>query len=209
VAALKAADQALDEGARWVAGSIHCVFVEEDRKRFANLEQKLDSIPINNRVQRHFYNGTFVDGVAQLRRELSNPITKKDPIFAFVDPFGAEGLAFTVVRELISHPSCEVLINLDLDGIARIYHAAKYANYRERLTEIFGDLEWEGELAGVAKQSIAQKILSMYKKRLRAIPNVNYAFSFEMRSTKNQIDYHLVFASQHHLGLERRIVFIL
>ena len=35
------------------------------------------------------------------------------------------------------------------------------------------------------------------------MPNVHYVFAFEMRSAKNTIDYHLVFAGQHYLGLEK------
>jgi three-Cys-motif partner protein len=203
IAALKAAEQALVDGTRWSAGSVHCVFVEEDKKRYANLQEKLVSVPENKRIQRHSYNDTFINGIAQLRGELSNPFSRGDPIFAFVDPFGAEGLAFTVVKELIANQTCEVLVNLDLDGIARIYHAGDFANYRERLNEVFGDSDWEQELAGVAKHDVERKLLSMYKRRLRAIPDVNYAFSFEMRTSKNQIGYHLVFASKHPLGLEK------
>ncbi|HEX4914694.1 MAG TPA: hypothetical protein VFV51_12080, partial [Vicinamibacterales bacterium] len=44
---------------------------------------------------------------------------------------------------------------------------------------------------------------SLYKRKLRALPKVRYCFSFEMRSKKQAIDYHLVFASQHPLGLEK------
>jgi len=94
-------------------------------------------------------------------------------------------------------------VNFDSDGIARIYHAGPFANYRERLNEVFGDTDWERELAGVPSKSIAQRVLALYKKRLRALPHVRYVFAFEMRSKKNKIDYHLVFASQHPLGLEK------
>lgn len=203
VAALSAATSALTIGTRWVAGPIHCVFVEESKERYANLLAKLESIPEQRGVLRHTFNDTFVNGIKKLRSEHKGPFSRKEPVFAFVDPFGAEGLSFDALSALISNPACEVLINLDTDGITRIYHAGDHANYRERLNEVFGDSEWEKELAGVAKQSVAQKILSIYKTRLRSIPNVNYAFSFEMRSSKNKIDYHLVFASQHPLGLEK------
>jgi hypothetical protein len=85
-----------------------------------------------------------------------------------------------------------------------VYHAGENANHRERLNEVFGDSAWETELAGIREQNqAARKIVALYKDRLRALPNVRYVFAFEMRSRKNAIGYHLVFASQHPTGLEK------
>jgi hypothetical protein len=44
-------------------------------------------------------------------------------------------------------------------------------------------------------------LLDLYKRKLRSLPNVKYTFAFEMASTRNKIDYFLLFASQHPLGL--------
>ena len=48
VAALKAAESVLNEVSG--SGNIHCVFIEEDKKRFAYLEQKLSAIPQYSRI---------------------------------------------------------------------------------------------------------------------------------------------------------------
>ncbi len=154
-------------------------------------------------MRRHLFKGTFVDGTADLARGVQNPFDPPRPIFAFIDPFGIKGLPFCAVKDLLSRQRCEVLINLDSDGIARVYGAGRYANYRVRLNEIFGDEEWEKELAEVPANAIAPRILAMYRRRLLTIPNVNYAFAFEMQSKNGKIDYHLVFATQHQLGLEK------
>ncbi|HEV7165723.1 MAG TPA: three-Cys-motif partner protein TcmP [Gammaproteobacteria bacterium] len=205
VAALKTAETAIQRaGGRWSAGYIHCVFIEEDGARFQHLQQRLMSLPEHPRIRRYPYHGTFVDGVNALRREAVNPFTAKQPLFAFIDPFGPEGLSFATVKELLARPACEVLVNLDSDGINRVYQAGESANHRERLNEVFGDAAWESQLAGSRQQTqAARKIVAMYKDRLRALPNVRYVFAFEMRSRKNAIDYHLVFASQHPTGLEK------
>ena len=50
IAALQAADQALTHAKPWVAGRVHCVFIEEDAARFANLEKKLAAFPENPKV---------------------------------------------------------------------------------------------------------------------------------------------------------------
>ena len=84
-----------------------------------------------------------------------------------------------------------------------MYLAGKYANHRTILNETFGDESWERELSVVPKSAIPKRMLALYRQRLRAIPNVNYAFPFEMQSKTGKIDYHLIFATRHPLGLEK------
>jgi hypothetical protein len=48
---------------------------------------------------------------------------------------------------------------------------------------------------------LSAQILALYKKRLRCI--APYVFAFAMNSREGQLNYHLVFASQHYLGLEK------
>ncbi len=38
---------------------------------------------------------------------------------------------------------------------------------------------------------------------MRQLPNIRYDFAFEMRTRATTLNYYLVFASQHHLGLEK------
>lgn len=201
-AALKAAESALKEVGG--SGNIHCVFIEEDKKRFAHLEQKLSAIPEHPKIKHHVYPGTFVEGVARLRGEAVNPFVADSPTFAFIDPFGPGGLSFAAVRELLSGRKCEVLVNLDSDGISRIFSAGKAANHSQLLNDIYGDDEWVQEFGGVHTHAArVAKALSLYKQKLMAIPNVQYSFAFEMRKEGNAFDYHLVFASQHPTGLEK------
>jgi len=53
----------------------------------------------------------------------------------------------------------------------------------------------------MAKLSAA--VLALYKQKLRALRDVKYVFAFAMNTRQGQINYHLVFASQHPLGLEK------
>ena len=202
IAALRAADEALVLAKNWIAGKVHCVFIEEDPERFSNLQAKLAEFPQDPRVARHLFNSTFVDGIAELRKQTVNPFRLRQPVFAFIDPFGVKGLPFNTVKGFLTREGCEVLINLDSDGIARVYSAGQFANHRQRLSELFGDSHWEQELGQVARSNLGNAILSMYKIRLREVP-AKYAFAFEMQSKAGRMDYHLVFATQHPLGLEK------
>lgn len=205
VAAISSASEALQSaGAQWKAGKIHCVFIEQDAKRFDHLRNKLGTDAGNPQMEIHFFNLPFVDGVAALKNQIPNPFSPASPLFAFIDPFGAKGVPFADIKDLLSRDAAEVLINFDSDGIGRIFRAEEAANHEVILNEVFGDDSWKTELARHrASHELYRGVLDLYKQKLRALPNVRYVFAFEMRSAKNTIDYHLVFASQHHLGLEK------
>jgi len=193
VAAIKAADKALTlVGSRWKARAVRCVFIEEDTARFSNLQRCLDRCAVDLRIIVIPMNSSFVEGIEALHRAEDGPFRSGDPIFAFIDPFGAKGMPFTVV-----------LINLDSDGINRIYEAGNWADHERVLTEVFGDRSWESLRSIKRSHERMQAILSLYKSKLLAIPGVRYVFAFEMKSGSRSLDYHLVFASQHSLGLEK------
>ena len=46
-------------------------------------------------------------------------------------------------------------------------------------------------------------MLTLYKEKLRQLRGIRYVFAFEMRTRLNTLNYFLVFASQHPLGLEK------
>jgi three-Cys-motif partner protein len=202
IAAMKAANAALTETPRWSAGNIRCVFMEEDPQRFAHLESRLGQLTLDRRLKYEAFPDTFAGGLSQLRTRPDNPFSPPAPLFVFLDPFGAKGLSFPIIADLLSRRSCEVLLHLDSDGITRIYRARAAANYVERLDEVFGDREWLTELA-VPSGDEPRAIVTAYKRRLRTLPKVDFAFAFEMSSGRNLVDYHLVFASQHPRGLEK------
>lgn len=204
LAALTSAESAIsDAGAKWTAGKIHCVFMEDDASRMQHLEQKLEEVPGHPRIRRHVHRGSFADGFAWLGEQAENPFRRSEPVFAFIDPFGPSDMSFAVVRDLLSRPTSEVLVNLDSDGVNRIHRAGEHAGSKEILSDVFGDDSWQHELAGVRQKEAVLRIVALYKKKLRALPNVDYVFSFEMRGKNDVFGYHLVFASQHPRGLEK------
>jgi len=205
IAALNAAASAVTSAAaRWASGDIHCLFIEQSRPIFENLQRKLAEQTPHPRVHYESHHGTFVEGLEHLRSKSRNPFSSNAPVFAFIDPFGPSDLPFSAVRELLSRPACEVLVNLDSDGVSRIHSAGESADHRRLLTSLFGDSTWEQELAGARDQADAvRRIVQLYKTKLRALPGIQYAFSFEMRKQNHVFDYHLVFASGHPLGLEK------
>lgn len=139
-----------------------------------------------------------------MRRDVPRPFNAQHPLFVFIDPFGATGVPFSVVRELLASPCSEVLINLDADEIARIFHAGEHASYEAHLNSIFDGHEWKTLLDSTDTSGVIyRKVLQLYKAKLKEIQKVKYVFSFEMRTSLHALNYYLVFASQHPLGLEK------
>lgn len=205
LAALSAAKEARElTGADWIAAKIHCAFIEADDNRCNHLRDKIESIETGNDIQTHRYCEEFTDGLRQLMKDVPLPFTAQHPLFVFIDPFGATGIPFSVVRQLLTSRCSEVLINLDADGIARIFYAGEHAAHEQNLNDIFDGDEWR-DLLNVRDSPAVfhQKVLQLYKTKLRSIPKVKYVFAFEMRTTEYALNYYLVFASQYYLGLEK------
>ena len=148
--------------------------------------------------------GTFDQELPGILENLKKQPGGIPPTFAFIDPFGATGVPFSLVAEILKYRSCEVLINLDSDGIGRLVAAQFIDRNREHLDQIFGDRVWREMLDARAPMPVlCAQVLALYKARLRSLTKVEYCFSFAMKTSKEALNYHLVFASQHPLGLRK------
>lgn len=97
----------------------------------------------------------------------------------------------------------ELLINLDADGIGRIHEAETNNKRDEQLTELFGDESWREFLtAGSGLRKLSLQVLDLYLSRL-SLSGVRYTWPFAMRGRKDALNYYLVFATRHRLGLEK------
>lgn len=190
--------------AKWSAGDVHCAFIDCDEARIENLRRKLVTVQTHARVRISTHAATFVDGLQEIKRTHSRSFSQTDPLFVFIDPFGATGAPFSAVSEILRSRSSEVLINLDADGIARIFHAGNRANRDLILDEVFGDSSWKSALStGAPFGVLCQQVLELYKSRLRDLPGVQYVFAFQMKGKTDSLSYYLVFASWHPRGLEK------
>ena len=202
-AALLAAREAMGNSRdRWKAGKLHCAFIESDAKRFENMVRRIEPYRGLAWLEIHTYNTDFVRGLAKLRDDVPAPFSKSHPLFVFIDPFGATGAPFATIKDILVSDCSEILINLDADGIGRIFRAQGSANHDALLTSIYGDRSWTAELDDTQPFSLlCRKALHLYTLKLRAIPGVRYVFAFEMQSSSGTLNYFLVFASKHPLGL--------
>lgn len=202
-AAINAAKTAVASAANsWIAGQIHFAFVEQHEDRYQSLLSKLPPSADVPRSQIHTYNMDFTQALPLIKRAVPEPFGTNSPLFVFIDPFGATGAPFDRVAEILNSPCSEVLINLDADGVARIFDAKKAANHKEVLDKVFGDSHWQTELQDSQDFDLrCRKVLQLYKDRLRSLPGIRYIFEVEMQGAARKLNYFLVFASKHPLGL--------
>lgn len=201
--ALQAAKKALDRTGANLGTTEFCFLFVEKNSQFAdNLRETISATPWPSQFKWSVENGSFEDKVGGVLEELRLKREQLAPTFAFIDPFGATGLPFNVIAEILRHPSCEILLNLDSDGIGRLVTAQTVEKNQAHLNALFGDPSWRVELnPNLPMKQLSAQILAFYKKRLRSV--ARYAFAFAMNSREGQLNYHLVFASQYHLGLKK------
>lgn len=190
-------------GSKFIAKQLHGAFIEKDGARFKVLEEVVAPFEKSGSLGVTKLCCEFADGIKELQRRLPGAFNGKMPLFIFADPFGGTGIPFRTFAECMSGDRSELLINLDADGIGRIF-AADNEGRDDQLTELFGDESWRTELTtGSGLKRLSVEILDLYKKRLRSLSGVKHLWSFAMRGSRDAINYHLVFATKHSLGQKK------
>lgn len=204
LAALQAAKDAIQRpNADLQSVEFAFLFIEKRAEFAENLRKIVEGITWPPQIKWKIKQGSFEDQVGGILADLRSSGAALAPTFAFIDPFGATGLPFRTVAEILSHPKCEVLLNLDSDGIGRVITAQQFEKNQANLDTLFGDQSWKTLDPSRPMARLAADVLALYKRRLRSLPDVEYIFAFAMNSREGQLNYHLVFASQHRLGLEK------
>ncbi len=203
--ALREAQKAIvDLGPKFIASEIHGAFIERDRKTFDVLCQTIAPFESNPSLGITKLCCEFADGIKQLRDRVPAPFRGEGPLFVFADPFGGTGIPFRTFAECMQASTAELLVNLDADGIARIFLGDSNNRREEQLTELFGNESWRQSLTGGRDlRRLSVQILDLYKQRLRTLPDVRFVWSFAMRGKQDMLNYHLVFATKHPLGMEK------
>ncbi|PYJ62318.1 MAG: hypothetical protein DME24_04075 [Verrucomicrobia bacterium] len=144
VAALQAAKAAIErQGAKLSDVEFSFLFVEKRRDFVVNLEAAVSAGSWLANIKWDIETGSFEEQVGGVLADLRRQGQRLAPTFAFIDPFGATGLPFRVVAETLSYPGCEVLLNLDSDGISRLISAQEFEKNQRSLDALFGDRSWQ------------------------------------------------------------------
>jgi three-Cys-motif partner protein len=176
------------------------LFIERDPERAAVLQQIVDSIdrPSNFRVK-VAQGRTFEAEATELLAFYSTRQKPLPPTFAFVDPFGWAGVPFSLLAEILKHPSCEVLVNFMYEEINRFLgQSAQPDNF----DAFFGTSEWRDCRSGTPQQR-NRCLHDLYVRQLRDSAGASYVRSFEMKNDAGVTDYYLFYATKSLKGLQK------
>src|SRR5579884_1408618 len=111
LAALQAAKAATENFPRLTETELNFLFIEKKHDFIENLQSVVSAIQWPANIKLQIQQGTFDEKVGGILTDLRKQGNKLPPTFAFIDPFGATGLPFRVIAEILSYPGCEILIN--------------------------------------------------------------------------------------------------
>ena len=181
--------------------TVQFVFVEKDKDRAENLNGLIqdNSLPANVNTQVIIGTG-MVQAFDEIQIKYGNRIGRLPPTFAFIDPFGWAGAPFSIVQEIMSNRSCEVLVTFMYEEINRFLG---HKDQVENFDAFFGTGDWK---AGVKLKGPRRRIRflhDLYARQLREAANAKYVRSFEMKNKRDGVDYYLFHATNSFIGLKR------
>jgi len=181
-----------------ITGEMLFQFIEKDTDRAAMLEQVIGEIqkPANFKVR--IATGTFEEATKEILYWCRTKGRALPPTFAFVDPFGWTGIPFDLIREILSHPSCEVLVNIMYEEINRFLG---HPDQEQNLDRLFGTPDWRAVVQVKGSRERRLAIHALYQKQLSSA--ARFVRSFEMRNKNDATDYFLFFATKNTTGLRK------
>lgn len=193
------------------------IFIEEDKKRFNHLTQKIyeilneDNKPsisekwieIQPSNYNHFYiiliNDKFDIAMNKIFSEMEGE--KLAPTFAFIDPFGFESMHYDIIKKIAENDRSEVFVNFMYEEINRWLRLPSLQDAYQRL---FGTDKWKEIVANLDEYSPAQRRYFLHKLYKEQLHNAGfkYVISFEMKNKNNATKYFLYYGTNHPKGLE-------
>lgn len=195
VIALRAALEHRDR----IRARIRFEFIERDEERADVLREIIDDLDTPDNFRIEVSGGeTFETAFEQIIA--SYPGRRLPPTFAFIDPFGYSDVPLSIVRDILKHTSCEVLVNFMYEEVNRFL---SLPNQEGHFDSLFGTHEWR-EGRPIAEPRTRKRFLhDLYYRQLRDSAGAKYVRSFEMRNKRDRVDYYLFYATNSIVGLSR------
>lgn len=179
-------------------------FIEKKEDRFNMLCQVLvDQFPElknkeNNSIMYQVKKAEFSKLVKKELDELERQDRALAPTFALLDPFGFAGLPMSLIKQLLQHEKCEVLITFMVGFVVRFRDELKI----NALNELFATEEWDE----VDKQPTSDKrekfLIDLYVRQLKEVGGAKFVRTFQMINSDNKTVYYLVYGTKHRKGVD-------
>ena len=169
-------------------------FIEERPDRADHLQREIAQLELPSNFRVTVECGEFAKRFGETLDGLAKNGLALAPTFALIDPFGFSGVPYTLVKRLLSHPKCEVLITFMVDSINRwLTHSSELVT--SHIAETFGA---EDAIAISYQPNRIDSLRQLYFQQLKRI--AKFVRYFEMRDNDHRVVYYLFFASNNPLG---------
>lgn len=184
-----------------ITATVCFLFVEKDGRRAKVFQEIINEIERPERFRvKVAAEQTFEDAFVELHKSYKDRSKGLPPTFAFIDPFGWTGIPFSVVKTILSYPSCEVLVTFMYEEINRfIGHPDQEANF----DAFFGTSDWRDGIGQSDPRKRNRFLHDIYPRQLRESARAKYVRSFEMRNENDVTDYFLFYATNNLRGLQK------
>lgn len=177
------------------------LFIENNWKRAQMLEEIVGGANALENFDVSVLGGeTFETAFDELFDSYKTKGGRPPPIFLFIDPFGWTGFPFSIIREVMGYPSCEVFVTFMYEEINRfIGHPDQEKNF----DTLFGTKDWRKGVRLTDPVERNRSLHGLYMRQLREDARARYVRSFEMRNNQGRVDYYLFYATNNMTGLKR------
>lgn len=186
--------------ARHIKSGISLFFIESGHARKESLERCVASLTVPSNFEVIIELGDGEQTITRLLDDLDRARLALAPTFAFLDPFGFSQTSLALVKRLMKHKHCEVLITFMYEEINRFLSQERMP---DNFDALFGCPGWRDCDLLTASADRKKCLTQLYQSQLEQAALIPYVRSFEMRNKRDQPDYFLFFGTRSIDGLKK------
>lgn len=176
----------------------HFFFIEKHLGRAQALREEIAKRKETSDIEIEVIEGDYSAEFPKLLRQLRERWQKLPPIFAFIDPFGAEQNKLALTSELLKLPRCEALIFVPISHLARF---VGHPDFEQTLTSLYGTDEWKRARAIADLGSRKKFLVELFQEQLRH--SCRWVRAFEIVPRAGGSSHFLFFGTSNEVGLAR------
>ena len=177
---------------------IKFIFIEEDKKRYENLDQVIHKKFLERRSNIKFevINGDFTKSWSEILNKIEKNDENLDPTFAFLDPFGYSKTPFNVIKKLLKYPRCELFLTFMSGFMNRFLDVSREST----IDDFYGTKSWRKARDISNTNERLDYLVRLYFEQLKSI-DIKFTRSFTMTDQDKKTIYDLIFATKHWKGM--------
>lgn len=196
--AIEAARSHIEQGSIPSNVIVRLFFIEANPESAAHLKSRLSQVQVPPQCKVAVIEQEFASVIGEVLDRLQSSGKILAPTFAFVDPFGFSGIPFSLMARILSHPKCEVFVNIMVDFINRFLEHPN-DSVVAHVPQTFGT-DKVLQIPIQAGDRIAA-LLDLYRRQLKL--QAQFVGRFDMHGSHDRKTYSLFFASNSPRGFEK------